>query len=133
MLLPLLVLILCSLLIWIFVIKCNSYNYNHKKEHFQWDPLAVGKTSLDCYTETTRDCTKYSNCGLCFKNGKGKCIFGDVNGPFTKANCDGWMYTNYYDRHIFGDKVTTYNVPWSHIYNFYEVWYPSTVSNASLL
>ena len=75
---------------------------------------------------------KYSNCGLCLKDGKQECIPGDVQGPLFKEDCEGWQHTNYYDRHIFGEKVVTLSPPWSKFYPDYEARYPSPTSRATL-
>ena len=74
----------------------------------------------------------YSNCGLCMKDGKIECIPGDVQGPFFKEDCQGWMHTNYYDRYIFGERVTTITPPWNRFYPDYETKYPSPKSRATL-
>lgn len=113
-----------------------SYRYNYDKnenrEHFQWDPLWVGKTSLDCYGETTKDCMNYSNCGLCYKDGQRKCLPGDSQGPFFEERCKGWEHTNYYDRHIFGEKVTTLRPSWDAVLPGYETVYPSPIAVQTL-
>ncbi len=98
-----------------------------------WDPLAVGQTSNDCYNLSKRDCMKYSNCGLCMKDGKMECIPGDEHGALFKEDCEKWIYTNYYDRHIFGEKVVTVSDPWNAFYPEYEARYPSPTSRATLL
>jgi|688.fasta_scaffold191440_2 hypothetical protein len=120
--------ILCS----IFLFFNNNAIKTNNTEHFQWDPLWVGKTSLDCYNEKPKDCLSYSNCGLCWKNGIKKCIPGDTQGPFFKERCHAWEHTNYYDRHIFGEKVTTVKPSWDQFNPGYEVMYPSPVSRSAL-
>jgi len=109
--------LICCLLF--FLLKWN------KIENFQWDPIWFGKTSSDCYDETARDCMKYSNCGLCYKNGIKTCIPGDSYGPFFKDNCSNWEYMNYYDEHIFNDKINSITLPWNTRYPIYEIYYPS--------
>lgn len=99
---------------------------------YYWNPRWLGKRHDDCYKLDERGCMKYSNCGLCVKDGKKQCVPGDEHGPFFKANCDAWMHTNVYDRHIFKEKVTTYYPPWSHFYPDYEIFYPSPQTRATL-
>lgn len=125
-------------LIFLIALMICTYTMIFKKditstEHFQWDPKWVGKTSLDCYKETPQSCMEYSNCGLCLKDGYRTCIPGDEQGPFFKEDCDQWMHTNYYDRYIFGEKVTTIRPPWSRFYSEYEAWYPNPRSRATLM
>ena len=101
-------------------------------EHFGWDPLWTGRVSLDCYGETPRDCMKYTNCGLCHKEGTTKCIVGDTHGPMADESCEKWQHTNYYDRHIFGEKVETTVAPWSYRVPEYPVYFPSPSARAPL-
>ena len=91
------------------------------KEHFHWEPRWTGPVSNDCYTEKTKDCLNYSNCGICLSDNP-KCIPGDAQGPFFKERCTGWAHSNYYDRHIFDEKVTTITPSWSEFYPEYEYW-----------
>lgn len=107
-------------------------NLTNGEGGFNWDPLWVGNRSLDCYKLDKRDCMKYSNCGLCVKDGKMECIPGDTQGPLFKEDCHGWMHTNYYDRYAFGERVTTISPPWSMFYPDYEARYPSPQSRATL-
>ena len=97
-------------------------------EHFQWDPLWIGKTSSNCYEENNKDCLKYSNCGLCGDASQKQCIPGDINGPFYKEGCQRWIYMNYYDRHIFDDKMITNTQSWDAFLPGYEIMYPSPSS-----
>ncbi len=99
---------------------------------FQWDPLWVGRTANDCYNLHPDQCMQYSNCGLCQKGANIECVPGDEQGPLFKETCEGWGHTNYYDRGIFGETVTTVTPPWSKIYPDYEAWYPSPVARSSL-
>jgi len=102
------------------------------KHNDSWNQLEVGKTAIDCYNLSEKDCMNYSNCGLCLKDNKKKCIPGDVHGPLAEETCDGWAYTNYYDRFIFGEKVTTITPSWSKFYSDYEVKFPSPQVRATL-
>ncbi|QKF94316.1 hypothetical protein QKU48_gp0858 [Fadolivirus algeromassiliense] len=124
------------LLLLLFIITCFAFFLLQEKannlEHFQWDPLWVGKTSLDCYSETPRDCLSYSNCGLCRQGMTQKCLPGDEQGPFFTEGCDTWKHTNYYDRHIFGEKVTTTSRDWSYRIPEFPIYFPSPVSRAAL-
>ena len=118
------ILLLCVLLMRI--------NVNQKLEHFYWEPRWVGPKSNDCYTEKPENCLKFSNCGICLNN-KNKCIPGDEQGPLFKERCNGWAHSNYYDRHIFGEKVTTITPSLSQFYPDYEYWAPSPTSRSSLI
>lgn len=137
----------CTTLVPIFVIIIIGFviftNYSNNKEPFYnlpdtsenayWDQYNwVGKRALDCYDLNKRDCMKYSNCGLCLKDGKQNCIPGDAQGPFFKQDCQGWQYTDYRDRYIFGEKVTYLTPPWSKFYPDYEARWVSPQSRATL-
>lgn len=131
--------IMFILLLLILYLLCNNKNYKEGfynvpdySDNSMWDPDWVGKRSLDCYKQNKRNCMKYSNCGLCLKDGKMTCIPGDVQGPLFKEDCEGWIHTNYYDRHIFGEKVVTISPPWSKFYPDYEARWPSPKSRATL-
>ena len=102
------------------------------KENNYWDQLREGRSSYDCYNHPNDKCMEYSNCGLCMKDGQINCIPGDVQGPFFKEDCQGWMYTNVYDRHIFKEKVATITPPWNRFYPDYETKYPSPQSRSTL-
>lgn len=122
------VLIILIVVCFILVFACQQSN----REHFQWEPLSVGKEANDCYGQTERDCLKYSNCGLCIgQDGKKVCRPGDKDGAFFDETCDKWQYTNFYDGNIFDETVTTTTRPYS--YRIPELLYfPSPVTMASL-
>jgi hypothetical protein len=92
------------------------------KEHFHWEPKWKGLISNDCYTEKPGNCLNYSNCGMCLSDNKPQCRPGDEQGPFFKEHCSGWMYSNYYDRKIFGEKVTSITPSFGQVYPDYEYW-----------
>ena len=125
---------MCLILVLVIAIVCSFFMLREKTTELfeQWDPLWVGKMSLNCYNETPDTCMNYSNCGFCINGGKKKCVPGDTQGPFFAGNCGRWMHTNYYDRHIFGEKVTTITPSWDEIYPDYELWSPSPISRATL-
>lgn len=104
----------------------NTYFYN--KESFNVMNIGNGqytKLSNDCYTESPETCLNYSNCGLCQKNGKQKCLPGDVNGPYYHLGCNEWEYLDNYDERIYDKKNLVNTVPFDHYYpNDYEMWYP---------
>lgn len=114
------IILITILLITILLI----YITTNKIENFQWDPLDVGKNAVDCYSQTEGNCLKFSNCGICYKNGITKCIPGDQSGSFFEEGCDLWKYTNYYDGHIFDQTKTTITNSWDHFKHGYEVMYP---------
>ena len=113
------------LLIVFIIIYYNLNNY----EHFILDNNVIAN---DCYSLSNETCNNYSNCGLCIKNGKSTCVPGDVHGPSFTESCQKWKYTNYHDRHIFNESVTTITNPWNTIYPDYQIWYPSPVSWSAL-
>lgn len=132
--------IILIILIFLLLLKLSDYILNVEPfynlpdyaNHNYWDLNQVGKIANDCYELNDKDCIKYSNCGLCIKDDKLKCIPGDVQGPLFKEDCEGWIYTDYNDRYIFGEKVTTMTPPWNKFYSEYEIRYPSPKSRATL-
>ena len=124
--------LMCIIVAVIIIIYLSSVL--NKKEHFYWNPLNVGKTHSDCYRLKGNGCLKYSNCGLCLKDGEVSCIPGDDFGPFFKEDCMGWVNTNIYDSHIFNDeRVLRGYPPWNMFYPTYEARYPSPIARSSLL
>lgn len=119
-----------AIVLLIIFLSLNTQN----KEHFQWEPRWKGLQSQDCYTEKPENCLKYSNCGFCLNNdGKQpKCIPGDNDGPMFQEHCPAWMHSNYYDRHIFGEKVTRITPSWAQFYPEYEYTAPSPISRSAL-
>jgi hypothetical protein len=130
------IVIITIMLLYLVYKRCSQqegFDPELNAEHNEWDPASVGHKALDCYSLNKRDCMKYSNCGLCLKDGNQQCVPGDVQGPLFKDGCEQWMHTNYYDRFIFGERVLTVSPPWSKQYRDYEVVYPSPTSRATLL
>ena len=128
----LLVLLIFIVACFIFLLASDKNKISETFEHFQWDPLSVGKTSLDCYGETPKDCMTYSNCGLCHKDGQQICLPGDVQGPFFEENCPAWEYTNYYDKYPFGEKETTITPSWDRFLPGFEQKFPSPIARSTL-
>lgn len=95
--------ILISIIAGLYSNKINNLVSQYEKmENISsqvWDVLNIGTVTDDCYSKSEKECLNYSNCGLC----RGKCVPGDVNGPFFEScDCDeGWVYGNYYDKYIF--------------------------------
>lgn len=114
--------------------ECFDPNENHpvSKVNYQQDPKWMGKTALDCYKQQPRDCLKYSNCGICMKDGIMQCKPGDVNGPFFEDQCNNWIFKNVYDRRIFKEEVTTVSPPWNRFLPEFEVFFPEPSSYAGL-
>ena len=134
------VLLFCSAAVLFAHEDNNNYTYYERysslpdySENNEWDPRWVGKRSKDCYELNSSDCMKYSNCGLCIKNGTQKCIPGDHHGPLFKEGCQRWIHTDYRDRHIFGEKNMTITPPYDYAYPYYEAVYPSPQSRATLM
>ena len=146
--------LICVLVILIIFIIIKLFFYNSTpKEYFNWDRYAgkdsvsyynvpcdhnkqdikwIGKSSLDCYKESKNDCLKFSNCGICHKNCKLKCIPGDGQGPLFDDSCQNWTFTDYYDNYIFGEKETKTVRPWSHFIPESVCIFPSPIARASL-
>ena len=103
-------------------------------EHFEtgWNPLWVGQKAKDCYSLGPNDCLDFENCGICRTGSTLQCVPGDTNGPYFKENCNQWMHTNFYDRHIFGEKVTTITPSWDQFAPEWEAKYPSPIIRATL-
>src|SRR3990172_11232190 len=120
-------------MIWIIIfilviLLVMWYNRTQRLEGFHWDILWQGRDSEDCSKENLNDCLKYSNCGICRQGDRLSCKSGDVNGPFFDKSCNDWTYTNYYDRHIFNEAVTTTTPSWSKFYPMdYEVYFPGPI------
>ena len=127
-----LILLIFLVICFIFLLANDKKNEMGNAEHFQWEPLWVGKTSLDCYNENPRDCMTYSNCGLCHKDEKKKCLPGDVNGPFFEENCPAWEYTNYYDKYVFGEKDTIVTSSWDRFLPGFEQKFPNPIARSTL-
>ncbi len=121
-------LLILIIFIVLYLIQIRQEARKTLNEHFQWDPLWIGKTSINCYGENNKDCLKYSNCGLCSNGNKTQCVPGDVDGAFFMEGCQKWKYTNYYDRNIFNDNVTTNAQSWDAFLPGYEIMYPSPSS-----
>jgi hypothetical protein len=118
--------IMCILFIFLIL----YYLYNTSNEHYQsipqyannqiWNPRWISnfdvydgisiqdsKITSDCYSLDKNQCLRTSNCGLCHNNynNKMECVPGDEDGPLFKDNCEKWIYTNNYDRFIYGNKI----------------------------
>ncbi|MCJ7636536.1 MAG: hypothetical protein MUO21_03520 [Nitrososphaeraceae archaeon] len=128
------------IIIIVLILTQNKSNNEHFSENINpllsnvpttyGDPKWQGKLSSDCYTEKPENCLNFSNCGICMNNGT--CIPGDQDGPFFQGGCNGWLYSNYADRKIFNEKVTSIVPPWDTFYPDYEATFPSPVSWAAL-
>lgn len=86
---------------------------------YDGNPIQDSKVSSDCYSLNSNQCLKTPNCGLCHNedNNKIECVPGDDDGPLFKANCKKWIYANYFDRYIYGNKEIYVVDPWSKIYD----------------
>lgn len=125
--------IIILILVILLLVWLNRAQRMNNVEGFDWDPLSVGQQSDNCYKQNLNDCLKYSNCGICHQGAKLQCKPGNVDGPFFDERCNGWTYTNYYDRHIFKEAVTTTTPSWSKFYpQDYEIWFPMPSDTAAL-
>lgn len=122
------IIILIVIASWFIVSKV----LDKKLENFMWDPLWAGNDATDCYGLSSGDCLKYSNCGLCLKNKKSKCVPGDQQGPYFKTGCKKWAYGNYYDKQLFDEADINVTPSFDHRYPDYEIWYPSPISRSAL-
>ena len=148
------IIFICLILLFTLFINNSSHTPQHEQFHNLsdysnnsiWEPVWHGKVTSDCYDKNKKDCLNYSNCGLCYKNKKLKCVPGDVQGPLFKQNCKKWMYKNYYDRFLYGkifykskspnnddNTVTRISDPWNAFYPGYEIKYPGPVTVSTLL
>jgi hypothetical protein len=93
-----------------------------------WELDWKGKDTLDCYSQSARNCLSYSNCGLA----DGRCIPGDKDGPFFEEYVNRWVYRDYIDEHMFGKSVLRKVDPWSARYCGYEEVWPSPVVRTAL-
>ena len=126
-------LIIVIVLMMIFVFNRKVSHESFDPDNHAWQDLRfMGKRSSDCYKLNSTDCMKYDNCGLCLQDGKAQCVPGDVHGAFFKETCDGWKFTDSFDRHIFDERVTTITPPWSRFYPEFETKWPSPVSVSTL-
>lgn len=115
-----------------YVSYSNTPDYS---DHSYADQLWTGRLAKDCYDKDVKDCTKYTNCGVCMKDGQQTCVPGDEEGPMFKGGCDRWGYVNYYDNRAYTGRYNRdhtnmytgdYSVsrPWDHFYPDYEYWAP---------
>ena len=114
------------------IYRPEKYPYTNSRQDI-WDHEWLGPVSDDCYKLNKKDCLNNSNCGLCIKDKNATCVPGDIHGPLFKETCQGWAHTDYYDRHIFGEKVTRITPSWSAFYSDYEARYPSPQSRSTLI
>lgn len=128
------IIILILLLVAILTYSRNTEKFSDLTvNNSSWNPRWVGQRASDCHSLDKEQCLNYTNCGLCLNNNhEPKCVHGDVHGPLFTERCQGWAHTDFYDRHIFGEKVTRITPPWSHVYSDYETWYPSPQVRATL-
>lgn len=117
------------------MLSCNGFlnveAFSDYSNNSQWDllwPNYVGNHANDCYKLNNSNCLKYSNCGVCIKNGKTQCVPGDIDGPFFKDNCKYWTYDAKYGNNVISNKEITTTLPWNKFYPEFEVRYPSPTS-----
>lgn len=126
------ILILLIIIATIGILINNKNTNTNTKEHFafpeehnQWIPRWEGNTTEDCYNTPVNSCLKYTNCGICLNEGDPKCLPGDIDGPLFSTQCNRWVYSDYWPKHMFDEKITTNTLPFNHFYQHYEVYYPS--------
>lgn len=69
-------------------IATDNKNIGESKAVSSWNLLDPIKYEGNCYNYTGTKCLKFRNCGLA----DGKCVPGDYNGPYFKANSKKWIY-----------------------------------------
>lgn len=100
--------ILVTLIIIIFaiIVSYKPEEVENYENNF-WDQLGHGPRAENCYSLSNDKCLNYTNCGLCKRDPQRyECVPGDEQGPFFCLGCDNWVYSNFYDRYIFGQKIT---------------------------
>ncbi len=118
-------------LVLIFIILYYLTNYRKTDNFYNVSsvlPKWQNQISQDCSTEKLDNCLNFSNCGIC----NDKCVFGDEEGPLFTGLCKNWLYSNYRDRKIFNEKVTSNTLPWSTFYPEFEATFPSPISRSAL-
>lgn len=70
-------------------------------------------SNKDCYQLLPLDCIKCSQCGIFGKEGKYKCVPGDIYGPSFEYDADEWIYGNDRDEYLFGNTVVNKYLPWN--------------------
>jgi len=88
-------LIIVVLLLLLFFVKSGlCMNTGTKQEGFNEQN---GQLCLTCDKKTLNQCTNCFNCGYCVdKWGNGRCIGGDLHGPFNNENCARWYHGDPY-------------------------------------
>lgn len=123
-LLTILVILIIIGMIGLLFTKNATEHFEFPEGNDQWIPRWEGNTTEDCYSKPVGTCLKYTNCGICLNEQGPSCIPGDIDGPLFSAQCNRWVYTDYWARHMFNKSITTNSYPFNHFYQHYEVFYP---------
>lgn len=104
----------------------SASNYDKKLEPFidvmhtstnsivdQNNKISNENSVKDCYSLLPLDCIKCAQCGIFGKDGKYKCVPGDVQGPSFEYDADEWIYGNDRDEYIFNNTVVSEYLPWN--------------------
>lgn len=67
----------------------------------------------DCYALLPQDCILCAQCGIFGKDGKYKCVPGDVQGPSFEYDADEWIYGNDRNEYLFNNTVVNKYPPWN--------------------
>ena len=131
------VILIVLILLSMFIKRKEGYSPMPSEHDFSardvWDLLWLGDINVDCYSLDKDTCNNYSNCGLCMKDGQFKCLPGDNKGPLFKEKCYRWLYTDYQERDIFGEKSTRIKTPDDYFYpKHYDTRWPSPISVSTL-
>lgn len=73
--------IILLLFILVIIIICKN------KENYENTNLCQ-----NCDDMSLEDCAKCSDCGICYKDGIGKCVRGNEISPFFYDTCEKWEY-----------------------------------------
>lgn len=92
--------------------------------YLNWEPIMepfydlthLDPNCLDCYSKSGEHCMDCANCGICIINGKGKCLPGDLEGPYYTEECDKWIYQDKKSGKESKIRKTVLNKPWNHFY-----------------
>lgn len=73
--------ILLLIFVLVIIIVCKN------KENYENSDVCQ-----NCFDMSLEECAKCSDCGICYKNGIGKCVRGNETQPLFYDTCDKWEY-----------------------------------------
>lgn len=98
-----------------FMVLVAYLYYEYQLEGFR---TFQGDNECNCYKKKNLiNCTSCTNCGMCLKNGKAKCIPGDHLGPYFEDGCQKWVNSTIVAPFKNANKQDAYMVrPWGFPY-----------------